>query len=88
VYCIHSTCSECLFSIKIAMQEISDESFEVVSVIQELVGNDCCRKCILNSKGFIEPSLKFLFNLICEVYYDSFQIQKPIWLMTVSPRCA
>jgi hypothetical protein len=69
------------------MHEISEESFEVISVIQELVGNDCCRMCILNSKGLIEPSLKFLFNLICEVYYDSFEIEKPIWLMTVCSRC-
>jgi hypothetical protein len=70
------------------MEESSEEEcFEVVSAVRELVGLDCCRNCILNSKGLIDFSLKFLFNLICEVYNDSFEIEKPIWLTTVCSRC-
>jgi hypothetical protein len=70
------------------MEEISkEEFFEVVSIVRELVGFDCCRNCILNSKGLIQPSLKFLFNLICEVYHDSFEIEKPIWILTGCLRC-
>lgn len=66
---------------------LEEDSFELVSVIRALVGNDCCRNCILNSERLIEPSLKFLFNLICEVYQDYFENEKPIWLMTVCSRC-
>lgn len=49
------------------MLEIDDRDiFDVIRSIREVVGFDRCRKCILNSKNKIEPSLKFLFNLICE----------------------
>ena len=70
------------------MDESSEkECFEVVSVVRELIGFDYCRKCILNSRGLIDFSLKFLFNLICEVYYDSFETEKPIWVMSACSRC-
>ena len=48
-----------------------EELMEVVVCIQSVVGDDRCRNCILKSKNAIAPTLKFLFNLICEVYADN-----------------
>jgi hypothetical protein len=71
------------------MFDISDkECFELVAIIRECIGVDRCRYCILNSKGgLIEPSLKFLFNLICEVYEESLEQEDPIWLHSDCSEC-